>query len=170
MRLPDAESVIYLRLVINAFTWVFLGMLVAATATQLWLAKRQIDHVRQNRDRVPEMFAQAVPLSLHQKAADYSVAKAQLEIIEILISCSALLLLTLGGLINWLRALWERLFDPRSLAHGVALCASVALLLALVDVPSSIYRTFSLEARFGFNRMTPRLFIVDLFKRAGLAA
>ncbi len=65
----------YFRTVINVFTWLFLGVLVAVTATQLWLAKRQIDYVRKHRDVVPEMFAEAVPLPSHQKAADYSVAK-----------------------------------------------------------------------------------------------
>jgi STE24 endopeptidase len=156
--------------VLNVFSWVFLGMLVAVTVTQLWLARRQIDHVRKHRDTVPEMFADEVPLPLHQKAADYSVAKERLDMAEILISALALLMLTLGGLINGLGALWERAFDRQSLAHGVALCASVALLLAAVDLVPSLYRTFVLEARFGFNRVTPRLFILDLVKRAFLAA
>jgi STE24 endopeptidase len=160
----------YFRIVINVFTWVFLGMLGAVTATQLWLAKRQIEHVRTHRDAVPEMFAEAVPLPSHQKAADYSVAKARLETTEVLVGAFALLALTLGGLISWLNETWGRVFGSETLAQGVALCASVAVLLAAVDLPLSIYRIFALEARFGFNRMTPRLFIADLLKGALLAA
>ena len=145
-------------------------MLLAVTTTQLWLARRQIAHVRKHRDAVPSKFAGAVPLPSHQKAADYSMAKAQLEIAEILLGALTLLVFTLGGLINWLDKAWEPVFGHWSLAHGVALCASVAIVSALVDLPVSIYRTFLLESRFGFNRVTPRLFVADLLKQAALAA
>jgi STE24 endopeptidase len=154
----------------NALTWLFLGALAAATATQLWLAKRQILHVRAHRDAVPRMFAEAISLNAHQKAADYTVAKTQMGMLEIVLGAFALLALTLGGWIDWLGAQWTRFFEPQSLAHGVALCASVAVLLAALELPFSIYRTFVIEARFGFNRMTPKLFILDLLKEAMLAA
>jgi STE24 endopeptidase len=154
----------------NALTWLFIGALMAATATQLWLAKRQIRHVRAHRDTVPRTFAEAIPLPAHQKAADYTVAKTWLGMLEIVLGAFALLTFTLGGLIDWLGAQWARVFEPQCLAHGVALCASVAVLLAAVELPFSIYRTFVVEARFGFNRMTPRLFVLDLLKQAILAA
>jgi STE24 endopeptidase len=154
----------------NALTWLFLGALAAATATQLWLAKRQILHVRAHRDAVPRIFTEAISLNAHQKAADYTVAKTQMGMLEIVLGAFALLALTLGGWIDWLGAQWTRFFEPQSLAHGVALCASVAVLLAALELPFSIYRTFVIEARFGFNRMTPKLFILDLLKEAMLAA
>lgn len=154
----------------NALTWLFLGALATATVTQLWLAKRQIRHVRARRDTVPRMFAEAISLDAHQKAADYTVTKTQLGILEIVLGALLLLAFTLGGLIDWLGAQWGRVFEVQGLAHGAALCASVAVLLAAVDLPFSIYRTFVVEARFGFNRMTPRLFILDVLKQAILAA
>ncbi len=89
---------------------------------------------------------------------------------EILVGAFALLVLTLGGLLNGLNGAWERVFGGETLVQGVALCASVAILLSAVDLPLSIYRIFALEARFGFNRITPRLFIADLLKQALLAA
>ncbi len=161
---------LYFAAVTNLWSWVFLGMLVAVTATQVWLARRQIAHVRKHRDAVPSMFAGAIPLPSHQKAADYSIAKAHFEIAEILLGALVLLLFTLGGLIDWLEKAWEPVFGHSSLARGVALCASVAFVSALLDLPMSIYRTFVLEARFGFNRVTPRLFVADLLKQAALAA
>jgi STE24 endopeptidase len=145
-------------------------MLVAVTATQLWLARRQIAHIRKHQDAVPAMFAALIPLASHQKAADYSIAKAQLEIMDILLGALVLFVFTLGGLINWLDKTWEHVFGHASLTHGVALCASVAIVSALLDLPVSIYRTFVLEDRFGFNRVTPRLFLTDLLKQAALAA
>ena len=169
-RLSRLAVMLYFAAVTNLWTWVFLGMLGAAAATQLWLARRQIAHVRKHRDAVPGMFAGAIALPSHQKAADYSIAKAHLEITEILLGALVLLVFTLGGLINWLDKAWGPAFGHSSLAHGVALCASVAIISALFDLPVSIYRTFALEARFGFNRVTPQLFVADLLKQAALAA
>jgi len=83
--------------VINAFTWVFLLALGLATATRLWLALRQIRHVRAHRDAVPRTFAEAIPLGAHQKAADYTVAKARLGMIDVLLGAAVLLALTLGA-------------------------------------------------------------------------
>jgi STE24 endopeptidase len=161
---------LYFAGVTNFWSWVFLGMLIAVTATQMWLAQRQIAHVRKHRDTVPSMFAGAIPLPSHQKAADYSIAKAHFEIAGILLGALVLLLFTLGGLIDWFDKAWKPLFGRSTLAHGVALCASVAFVSALLDLPMSICRTFVLEARFGFNRVTPRLFVADLLKQAALAA
>ena len=165
-----ARDAIFSPGVNNALTWLFVGALITATATQLWLAERQIRHIRAHRDAVPRMFAEAIPLEAHQKAADYSVTKTQLGMLEIALGAFALLAFTLGGLIDWLGANWARIFEPQGLAHGVALCASVAVMLGAVELPFSIYRTFVVEARFGFNRITPRLFILDLCKQTILAA
>jgi STE24 endopeptidase len=154
----------------NALTWTFLAALAAATATRLWLTRRQIRHVRAHRDAVPQTFADAIPLSAHQKAADYTVAKARLGMLELMIGTAALLALTLGGFIDWLHWQWAGLVEPGGLWHGVALIASVVVLLTLIDLPLSLYRTFVIEQRYGFNRMTARLFVVDLAKQALLAA
>ena len=154
----------------NALTWLFLAALGAATATRLWLAQRQIRYVRAHRDAVPRMFAEAIPLAAHQKAADYTVAKARLAMLDILVGAAALLALTLGGAIDWLAVQWARLAEPQGLWHGTALIASAVLLLSAIELPLALHRTFVIEARFGFNRITPRLFLADLAKQAVLAA
>jgi STE24 endopeptidase len=154
----------------NALTWTFLVALLAATATRLWLSQRQIRHVRAHRGAVPHTFADAIPLSAHQKAADYTVAKARMGMLELMLGTAALLVLTLGGFIDWLHLQWARLLEPAGLWHGVALIASVVVLLAALDLPLSLYRTFVIEQRYGFNRMTPRLFAVDLAKQTLLGA
>jgi STE24 endopeptidase len=81
-----------------------------------------------------------------------------------------LLALTLGGLLAWISGQWARLLEPGGIAHGTALVASVALLLSVLELPATVYRTFVIEARFGFNRMTPALFLADLARHAALAA
>jgi STE24 endopeptidase len=154
----------------NALTWVFLAALAASCAARLWLAARQIGHVRARRGAVPAEFADAVTLSAHQKAADYTVAKARLGVADLFVGAAALLALTLGGLLQAISDWWSRALEPGGLWHGVALVASVVLLLSALELPASLYRTFVIEARFGFNRMTPAMFIADLAKSALLAA
>jgi STE24 endopeptidase len=149
----------------SAFTWVFLAALALATATRLWLALRQVRHVRAHRDSVPRTFADAIALPAHQKAADYTVAKTRLGIVDTLLDALVLLALTLGGLLQALSDLWERLLPAGSLAHGSALILTVVLARGLIGLPLSVYRIFGIEERFGFNRMTVRLFVTDLAKQ-----
>jgi STE24 endopeptidase len=149
----------------NAFTWVFLAALALATATRLWLALRQVRHVRAHREAVPGTFADTIALPAHQKAADYTVAKTRLGIVDTLLDAVVLLALTLGGLLQWLSDLWARVLPEGSLWHGTALILTVVFARALIGLPLSLYRIFGIEERFGFNRMTLRLFAADLAKQ-----
>jgi STE24 endopeptidase len=146
------------------FTWIFLAALAAALLTRLWLAQRQIHHVRAHREAVPAMFAQSIPLPAHQKAADYTVAKARLGIVDTALDALILLALTLGGALQWLSDLWQRVFAVDSIWHGTALILTVFLVRGVLGLPLSLYRIFVIEERFGFNRMTLRLFITDMIK------
>jgi STE24 endopeptidase len=154
----------------NAFTWIFLAALAAATATRLWLAARQARHVRAHRDAVPDSFAGAIPLAAHQKAADYTIVKTRLAMVDVCLSALLVLALTFGGVLQWLSDAWARIAPPFGIAHGVALIVSVVALLSLAELPIAVYRTFVVEARFGFNRMTPMLFLADLARQALIAA
>jgi STE24 endopeptidase len=152
--------------VTNVFTWLFLAALAAATLTRLWLAQRQVAHVRAHRAAVPPGFTEVMPLAAHQKAADYTVARTRLGSVDLLFGTLVLLALTLGGALHWISQTWARVLEPDSLAHGAALVASTVLLLSALELPFSVYRVFVVEERFGFNRMTPALFLVDLAKQA----
>jgi STE24 endopeptidase len=154
----------------SAFTWVFLAVLAAATLTRLWLAYRQIAHVRAHRDAVPGLFAEAIPLAAHQKAADYTVAKSRLGIVDTLLDAAILLALTLGGVLQWLSDLWERAFAASSLWHGTALILAVFAIRGALGLPLSLYRIFVVEERFGFNRMTWKLYLTDLVKQVIVGA
>jgi STE24 endopeptidase len=149
----------------NAFSWIFLAALLLATSTRWWLSHRQVAHVRAHRDAVPPMFADVIPLAAHQKAADYTVAKAGLGNAELALDALLILAFTLGGGIEGLGTLWSRVFAAGSLAHGTALLFSLFLVQAVAGLPFSLYRTFGIEQRFGFNRMTARLFLADLAKQ-----
>lgn len=154
----------------NGFTVAFLGALALATSTRLWLAQRQIRHVIGNRDAVPESFSATITLAAHQKAADYSTVKTRLSIADIFLGAAILLALTLGGGLQLIATQLARVLDPAGYWHGVAMVMSVVVLLSLLDLPLALYRTFVVEARFGFNRMTLPLFLADLAKQTVLGA
>ena len=153
----------------NALTWLFLAALVVATATRLWLGVRQIRHVVAHRDAVPPSFADSIPLSAHQKAADYTAAKTRLGAIDLLVGAAIVLAFTLGGGLQWLADAWARVFTPGGLAHGTALLLSMFFIQGALSLPLALYRVFAVEARFGFNRMTIGLFITDLVKQVVIA-
>jgi STE24 endopeptidase len=153
----------------NALTWAFVAALAGATAVRLWLALRQIRHVGAHRDRVPEGFAETIPLAAHQKAADYCDARTRVGMIDIGLGALVLLALTLGGGLQAIADAWARVLEPGGLWHGVALIVSVVVLVSALELPLAIYRTFVIEARFGFNRTTPALFAADLARQALLS-
>jgi STE24 endopeptidase len=155
---------------VPSFTVIFLTALATATLARLWLARRQIQHVSACRETVPAEFADAVSLESHHKAADYTAARTRLSMIDALVSAAVLLAFTFGGGLQALWQAWEALFVAGSYAHGVALIASVVVITAVVDLPFALYRTFVIETRYGFNRMTWRLFVSDLVKQALVAA
>lgn len=150
-------------------TWLtplFIVTVLLGTAIELWLSGRQVTAVAQHRGEVPGPFAGSVSAQEHAKAADYTIAKARLGRLTTIVDAALILALTVGGGIAFLDALWR----PTHWAQpwlGLAVIASVALLIQLVNLPFSIWRTFALEARFGFNRTTPALYLADLAK--GLA-
>ncbi|HEX6005028.1 MAG TPA: M48 family metallopeptidase [Burkholderiales bacterium] len=151
------------------FGLVFLAALALATGLRLWLAWRHIDHVDAHRAAVPVEFAGEIGLEAHQRAADYTCAKTRLAMVSILVEVAIVLALTFGGGLQALSdfaAHWV----PEGLARGLALIALVTVLMTAIELPFNYYRTFHIEQRFGFNRMTVRLFLIDLAKSVALAA
>ena len=147
----------------TTFTLIFLLALFATTATQLWLSIRQVRHVRGHRSTVPSAFADKVTLAEHQKAADYTVAKQRFGWIESAVGIVILLAWTLGGGLSWIDQLW-RSVGYSDLLTGTAVIVSVMLISSAIDIPASLYRTFVLEAHFGFNQSTPAVFVTDMLK------
>jgi len=152
----------------HPFTAAFLAALIVSTAARWWLALRHIRHVSGRRGSVPAEFDGRISLAAHQKAADYTIAKTRLSMLEALVAALMALAFTLGGALQALSSYWERFFHPGGMAHGIALIVSVALIAGVVDLPFTWYRTFVIEARFGFNRMTASLFVGDLAKKLAL--
>lgn len=148
---------------------VFAAALVLGQALKFWLATRQIRHVARHRAEVPAPFAGRIGLAAHQKAADYTIAKMRLAMLEMALGAAVLLGWTLlGGLDALNRALLAALGG--GVWQQLALLAAFAFIGAAIDLPLSLYRTFVLEQRFGFNKMTPRLWLADALKGLLLGA
>lgn len=149
----------------TVFSAVFLAMLALTTALRAWLGWRHLRHVAAHRGAVPAEFAARIALADHQKAADYTCAKLRLGFIELAVDVTLLLAFTFGGLLAAFDDFWRGVFAATGHAYGLALFGSVGTAGFLVGLPFSLYRTFRLEARFGFNKTTPGLFIADLAKQ-----
>jgi STE24 endopeptidase len=153
----------------SAFTTAFLALLAISLALQLWLARRHALHVAAHRDAVPAAFADRVRLPAHQKAADYTVARTRLGMIEAVVETALLVLLTVGGglavLVNWTGDL-----PLPGLARDLALIVVVAIISAIFSLPFSYYSTFVIETKFGFNRMTLKVWLADLVKGLAVGA
>ncbi|MEE9422213.1 MAG: M48 family metallopeptidase [Gammaproteobacteria bacterium] len=148
----------------NTFTGLFLAALVASLLLKIWLATRHMRHVSNNRAQVPTAFAGKISLDAHQKAADYTLNKTRLGRLELVYSSLLLLGWTLGGWLQALHSFWSS-YQFSSITTGVAVFVSAFTIMALLDLPVSLYHTFVVEERFGFNRTTLSTFFSDLFKQ-----
>ncbi|MGY6160523.1 M48 family metallopeptidase [Paraburkholderia strydomiana] len=151
------------------FTVLFVVAVVAMVGTKLWLASRQIRFVAGHREQVPSQFAGTIALSAHQRAADYTVERTRLTMIEIVVSAAVLIGLTLLG---GVQALDLAITDwlCRGYVGQIALVAAVIAITSAIDLPFDYFRQFVIEQRFGFNRMSKRIFIVDRLKGVLLGA
>ncbi|MGV2288996.1 M48 family metallopeptidase [Trinickia sp. YCB016] len=152
-----------------AFTVLFIAAILAMVGTKLWLASRQIRFVAAHRGQVPEQFAGTIALAAHQRAADYTIERTRLTMLEVIVSAAVLIALTLlGGVaaINGLVSNWL----GESYLGEIGLVAVVIAITSAIDLPFDYYRQFVVEERFGFNRMTKRIFFTDLVKGIALGA
>ncbi len=154
----------------TTFSYLFLFAALAGTALRIWLALRQIGHVSAHRGEVPEPFRARIEAKAHRRAADYTIARVRARLPEMAVAMLWLLWLTLGGLLQDLHVALARVLEPGGLAHGLAFLSCIAVLGWAVELPFELHRVFVTEARFGFNRITPGLFVVDLLKSAALSA
>lgn len=151
------------------FEKIFLAALFASILVKFWLAVRHVGHIAEKRNAVPEAFRERITQEDHRRAADYTIANTKASFASDLVEAVFVLWFTLGGGLNVLSAFWSGHVENQ-VANGMLLIASALLLMELVESPIALYKTFVIEQRFGFNKMTLRLFILDGFKKIMLAA
>ncbi|MDO5653241.1 MAG: M48 family metallopeptidase [Brachymonas sp.] len=153
----------------NLWRSVFLAALTVGVLLKLWLAWRQQRHVMAHRPAVPAAFADTISLQAHQKAADYTVAQSRFGMVELLYGTVLLLGWTVLGGLQTLHGYSQQWFTSPMLQQ-LALLAGFTLVNELLGLPFGWWRTFRLEARFGFNTTTLALWLTDLLKNLVLVA
>ncbi|NOY17223.1 MAG: M48 family metallopeptidase [Gammaproteobacteria bacterium] len=151
----------------NTLTVLFLFALTAMLITEFWLSRRQIQNIQQHRDSVPDIFSEQIDLSTHRKAADYTIARTRLGLVNGIYSALILLAFTLGGGLQLIDDLSRQLLE-QPLLVGVFFIITTIFVGAVLEMPFALYKTFGLEARFGFNKTTPALYFTDLIKQTAL--
>lgn len=147
----------------HPLTLIFVAFLVAGTLFRLWLASRQVRAVRAHREAVPPPFDETISIEDHRKAADYTATRVRVGMFEELLDFALVLGWTLAGGLALLDGLW-RGAGLGPLLTGVAVIVSAMVIMSALSLPLSVYRTFVIEQRYGFNKTTVGLFVADLFK------
>jgi len=150
----------------SLLSFVFALALLASLLLKFWLATRQMRHVAAHRDAVPAAFAERVTLQAHRRAADYTVAKGRFGLLTAAFGTAVLLGWTLLGGLDALNVTLRDALQPRfgGTAYQLALLAAFALIGGLLELPLELYSTFRIEAQFGFNRVTWKLYVADVLK------
>lgn len=146
-----------------AFSVVFVVFLCLAIGCRVWLALRQIRYVQQHRSVVPSQFSEKITLESHQKAADYTVTKTKLGLIDLMIGAITLVVFTLFGGLQWLSGFLVTYFGI-GMTYQLSLLVSFAFITGVIGLPMAYYSQFVVEEKFGFNKMTVRLFFIDMLK------
>ena len=147
-------------------TLTFITLLLVTTGIRIWLGRRHIAHIQTHRSEVPAAFSGNISLEAHQKAADYSNAKTRLVLIEATAQAVLLALLTVGGGLQWIDDIWRNILPSQEIARGALVICSAMIVSSIIDIPFDYYKTFTIDERFGFNKMTRGMFYSDLVKHS----
>lgn len=153
----------------SIFSIIFLCFVALSTLVKLWLARRQLHYVSAHRSEIPVAFHDKITLDGHQKAADYTCAKTRFALRSVVFESVLLLAFTLGGGIQLLND-WALVTFDNPLLQGMGIIVSVLIIGAVLEIPFGLYSTFVIEARFGFNKMTLSLYVLDALKGLVLGA
>jgi STE24 endopeptidase len=152
-------------------TLTFVSLVILTTLVRLWLGNRHIQYVVKNREQVPSAFTETITLQAHQKAADYTKDKTKLVLIDAVLQSIVLLAFTIGGGLQWIDDIWRSLLADQTMLRGALVICSALLISSIIEIPLDYYRTFVVDEKYGFNKMTPKMFFTDMIKHAlvGLA-
>ena len=147
-------------------TLTFITLLLLTTGIRIWLGRRHIAHIQIHRSEVPAAFSSNISLEAHQKAADYSNAKTRLVLTEATAQAVLLALLTVGGGLQWIDDIWRSILPSQEIARGALVICSAMIVSSIIDIPFDYYKTFTVDEKFGFNKMTRGMFYSDLIKHS----
>lgn len=147
-------------------TLTFVTLLIATTLIRIWLGRRHIAHVQAHRFEVPKAFSNSISLDAHQKAADYSSDKTRLVIVETMAQAALLVILTVGGGLQWIDDIWRTMLTHQEIIRGALVICTAMIVSSVVELPFDYYKTFVVDEKYGFNKMTLGMFFSDLVKHS----
>lgn len=153
---------------IPAFTLsiIFISLVALTTLTRVWLGNRHIGYVFGHRNKVPDAFSKDISIEAHQKAADYTAAKTKLMIAEGVVQAALLLTFTLGNGLQGIDFIWRDFIPSHEMLRGALVILTALVISGIVDTPFDYYKTFVIDAHFGFNKMTRGMFVGDMIKQS----
>ncbi len=150
------------------FAVLFLVFFAISIIVKFWLSQRHLSHIQKHRAQVPDAFNEKITLEEHQKAADYTTTKVKFGRIPLVYDALILLAWTFGGGLELLDQ-FARGYQLDPVYTGILVILSMMIISSLLDLPFSLYSTFVIEEKFGFNRTTIKTFIIDMAKGALLS-
>ena len=150
----------------SVFAMVVLAAIIAQYLIEAWLLRRHTRHVASHRAAVPAPFTDNIALADHQRAADYTLARASLGRIESSLGVMVSAVTLFFGL-AWMWNATET-FTSTIWIRELLLVVLLSVVTGIIGLPFSYYGTFNIEERFGFNKTTRKTFWLDLVKGAVL--
>ena len=150
------------------FTFIFLSLIFTKLIVENYLIYRNILFIKKNINVVPKRFENIITKDEYILTNNYNISKLKFQFLSSISSLIIILLLTFGGLINFFTNLISNLTDINSL--GAVLLGIIFIIISeIIEIPFSIYSTFKIEAKYGFNKTTKKTFVLDFFKSLALS-
>ena len=147
----------------NTLLLIFIFLLVLKLSASIVLDILNVRYARARSSEVPDSFRDFIDLPTYQKSVEYTVAKTHFSIVSDIYNAGVLALVILLGILPWFFELFTEWFGIGVWGQSLVLLL-IGLLLGLTSIPFDLWDTFNLEERFGFNKSTKRLWVIDKVK------
>ena len=147
----------------NTILIAFIALLILKYATSTLLDVLNLGYVKRQSEAVPQGFSDFIDLPTYQKSIEYTEAKTRFGLVSNFYDSIVLAVVVLSGLLPWLYASLSVTFGFGIWGQALVLFL-IAVILGLPGMPFEWWSTFRIEERFGFNKSTQKLWIVDKVK------
>ena len=145
------------------FTQIFIALISIKFLLETYLKIRNLKSIDNNKESVPDRFKDVVTEEEYKKSIFYNTDRIKFQIFTSLFGSVVLIIFTIGGLLNYLTQVVMDI-TPSNVLGAVLLGLLLIIVEEIISIPISIYSTFVIEERHGFNKTTKKTFVTDIFK------
>ena len=145
------------------FTQIFIALILIKFLLETYLKIRNLQSIDNNKDSVPPRFKDVVTEEEYKKSILYNTDRIKFQVFTALFGSVVLVIFTIGGLLNYLTQVVMDMTSSNVLG-AVLLGLLLIIVEEIISIPISIYSTFVIEQRHGFNKTTKKTFVTDIFK------